>query len=401
MSAGGAIPIAPLCCSGYNESVNSRLLAIKIGNSNVNVGVFEDSSLLAHWRAHTETNQTADEYALLLSDFFAQASLLDHWRGAIIVSVVPPLTTTFQEVCRHHLEIDPFIVGPRLKTGMPIRYDNVRSLGADRLVMVASDRLSAFDVILPDGIPNKGRVLTQISAFWFRQMAELVPNHIISTDVADFPEPFRSRPEIFAGRSMLVRKTRPLPVECVVRGYITGSGWNDYQRTGSVCGIPLPAGLVESAKLPTPIFTPSTKAEQGAHDENISYAEVSRQLGEPLAARVRDLTLEIYRRGADFAAGKGIIIADTKFEFGLAPDGSVVWIDEALTPDSSRFWPMDQYRVGGAQPSFDKQYVRDYLLKIKWNKKPPAPRLPEEVIATTARKYEEALERLTGRKLEM
>lgn len=266
----------------------------------------------------------------------------------------------------------------------------------DRLLIVATDRLSAFDVVLPDGIPNKGRVLTQISAFWFRRMADLVPNHILSTATGDFPEPYRSRPDVFAGRSMLVRKTRPLPVECVVRGYIAGSGWNDYRRTGGICGIPLPAGLTESAKIPEPIFTPSTKAEQGVHDENISYDEVVKELGPALAGRVRDLTLEIYRRGADLAAARGIIIADTKFEFGVDPSGAVVWIDEALTPDSSRFWPMNSYRAGGAQPSFDKQYVRDYLLSVGWNKKPPAPRLPEEVIRTTSRKYEDALLQLTG-----
>jgi phosphoribosylaminoimidazole-succinocarboxamide synthase len=269
----------------------------------------------------------------------------------------------------------------------------------DRLLIVATDRLSAFDVVLPDGIPNKGRVLTQISAFWFRRMADLVPNHILGTATGDFPEPFRSRPDVFAGRSMLVRKTRPLPVECVARGYIAGSGWNDYRRTGGICGIPLPAGLTESAKIPEPIFTPSTKAEQGVHDENISYEEVVKELGPALAGRVRDLTLEIYKRGAELAAARGIIIADTKFEFGLDPSGAVVWIDEALTPDSSRFWPMDSYRAGGAQPSFDKQYVRDYLLSVGWNKKPPAPRLPEDVIRTTSRKYEDALHQLTGESL--
>ncbi len=266
----------------------------------------------------------------------------------------------------------------------------------DRLLIVATDRLSAFDVVLPDGIPEKGKVLTQISAFWFRLMAAMVPNHVLSTAVADFPEPFRARPELFAGRSMLVRKTRPLPVECVVRGYLSGSGWNDYRRNGTVCGIPLPPGLQESQKLPQPLFTPSTKAEQGAHDENISYEEVVRLIGEPTAVRVRDLTLALYSRGAAFAAEKGIIIADTKFEFGLDDADQVVWIDEALTPDSSRFWPMDRYRPGGPQPSYDKQYVRDYLLSIRWDKKPPAPRLPAEVIRTTTEKYLESLERLTG-----
>ena len=268
----------------------------------------------------------------------------------------------------------------------------------DRLLIVATDRLSAFDVVLPDGIPEKGKVLTQISAFWFRLMGEIVPNHVLSTAVADFPEPFRSRPELFAGRSMLVRKTRPLSVECVVRGYLSGSGWNDYRSTGTVCSIPLPSGLRESQKLPRPLFTPSTKAEQGAHDENISYEEVIRLIGKPLASRVRDLTLELYSRGAAYAADKGIIIADTKFEFGLL-DGQLLLIDEVLTPDSSRFWPADQYQPGRSQPSFDKQFVRDYLLGIHWDKKPPAPSLPRDIIETTASKYQEALLRLTGEPL--
>ena len=283
----------------------------------------------------------------------------------------------------------------------PTRQGKVRDIYdlGDRLLVVATDRLSAFDVVLPDGIPGKGEVLTRISAFWFRRMRDAVPNHLISVDLADFPEPFRSRPDLFAGRSMLVTKTSPLPVECVVRGYISGSGWNDYLKTGQVCGIALPAGLRESDKLPTPLFTPSTKAEQGVHDENIAFDDVARLLGRETAARVRDLTIELYRRGAEYALTRGIIIADTKFEFGLREDGEVVWIDEALTPDSSRFWPVTSYTPGGPQPSFDKQFVRDYLLAVKWNKKPPAPKLPPEVIQTTTQKYAEALERLTGEHL--
>jgi phosphoribosylaminoimidazole-succinocarboxamide synthase len=284
----------------------------------------------------------------------------------------------------------------------PTKQGKVRDLYdlEDRLLIVATDRISAFDVILPDGIPNKGRVLTQISTFWFNRLKHVVANHILTTDVRDFPEPFRSAPEIFGGRSMLVKKTKPLPVECIVRGYISGSGWNEYQKGQSICGIPLPAGLRESDRLPTPIFTPSTKAEQGVHDENISYEEVVKILGEPLASRIRELTLTLYTEGAGYAAGKGIIIADTKFEFGTDERGAVVWIDEAMTPDSSRFWPMDRYTPGGAQPSYDKQYVRDYLLSLHWDKKPPAPALPGDVIATTSRKYAEALRRLTGKEVE-
>jgi len=281
----------------------------------------------------------------------------------------------------------------------PTKQGKVRDLYdlGDTLLIVATDRLSAFDVILPDGIPNKGRVLTQISSFWFERLSHIVPNHLLSTEVGDFPEPFRSAPEIFAGRSMLVKKTNPLPVECVVRGYIAGSGWNDYRKTSSICGIALPPGLRESDKLPRPIFTPSTKAEQGVHDENIAFEEVVRTVGADLGGTLRDLTLALYSAGADYAATRGIIIADTKFEFGIDKSGAVVWIDEALTPDSSRFWPMDQYRPGGPQPSFDKQFVRDYLLSVRWDRKPPAPRLPQEIIVTTSRKYEESLKLLTGR----
>jgi phosphoribosylaminoimidazole-succinocarboxamide synthase len=281
----------------------------------------------------------------------------------------------------------------------PAKQGKVRDIFdlGNQLIIVATDRLSAFDVVLPDGIPNKGKVLTQISAFWFDHMADAVRNHVVATDVTKFPEPFRSAPEVFGGRSMLVKKTQPLAVECIVRGYLSGSGWNDYRETRSVCGIKLPPGLRESDKLPEPLFTPSTKAELGVHDENIGFEDVVDIVGGEVARKIRDLSLAIYTRGADYAAAKGIIIADTKFEFGLDDDGSVIWIDEALTPDSSRFWPVDHYRPGGAQPSFDKQFVRDYLLSLRWNKKPPAPRLPEDVVKTTGRKYEEALELLTGR----
>jgi len=280
----------------------------------------------------------------------------------------------------------------------PTRKGKVRDIFdlGDSLLIVATDRLSAFDVILPDGIPNKGKVLTQISAFWFRHLARIVPHHVLSTDVKDFPQPFRSAPEVFAGRSMLVRKTQPLPVECVVRGYLAGSGWNDYRKTGAVCGLALPPGLRESEKLPAPLFTPSTKAEMGIHDENIAFDDVVRLVGKQRAEQLRDVSLRIYTEGASYAATRGIIIADTKFEFGIDESGELVWIDEALTPDSSRFWPVDHYAPGGAQPSFDKQFVRDYLLSIKWDKTPPAPRLPETVIRTTTEKYEEALKRLTG-----
>ncbi len=284
----------------------------------------------------------------------------------------------------------------------PTKQGKVRDLYdlGDSMLIAATDRLSAFDVILPDGIPNKGKVLTQISAFWFEKLSSVVKNHVITTDVKNFPEPFRSAPEIFGGRSMLVKKTKPIEVECVVRGYLSGSGWNEYKKSTSICGIPLPDGLKESDKLSAPIFTPTTKAPIGMHDENISFKQVVNLLGKELATTLRDLTLTLYSKGAEYAATKGIIIADTKFEFGLDENGAVMWIDEALTPDSSRFWPMDLYKPGGAQPSFDKQFVRDYLLSINWNKQPPAPKLPEDVIRTTSKKYEEALKLLSGRNVE-
>jgi len=284
----------------------------------------------------------------------------------------------------------------------PARKGKVRDIYdlGNALLIVATDRISAFDVVLPGGIPNKGKVLTQLSKFWFEKLSTVVPNHLLSVEVSDFPEPFRSQPAVFAGRSMLVKKTRPLPVECVVRGYVSGSGWNDYRRTGAICGIELPKGLRESEKLSTPIFTPSTKAEQGLHDENISFDEVVDLLGDERAEKLRSVSLALYQQGAGYAETRGIIIADTKFEFGEDDDGRLVWIDEALTPDSSRFWPRDQYTPGGAQPSFDKQFVRDYLLAIKWDKNPPAPILPQDVVTTTSQKYAEAFRRLTDRDLE-
>ena len=265
----------------------------------------------------------------------------------------------------------------------------------DRLLLVATDRLSAFDVVLPDPIPDKGRVLTRISLFWFDQMAPIIANHVITADVARYPAVCRPYTEILQGRSMLVRKARPLPIECVVRGYLSGSGWQSYRKTGEVCGLRLPDGLVESAPLPEAIFTPSTKAAQGLHDENIDFEAAAALIGPELAGRVRDLSLAIYHRGARLAETKGIIIADTKFEFGLI-DGDIILIDEVLTPDSSRFWPKETYRPGGPQQSFDKQYVRDYLLTLDWDKRPPGPSLPEAVIAQTRAKYIDALKRLAG-----
>jgi phosphoribosylaminoimidazole-succinocarboxamide synthase len=266
----------------------------------------------------------------------------------------------------------------------------------DRLLIVATDRLSAFDVILPTPIPDKGRVLTQLSLFWFDKLADVIPHHVLSaTDFSGALAPYRAALE---GRAMVVRRTQPIPIECVARGYISGSGWKDYRATGKICGIPLPAGLRESDRLPQPIFTPATKATTG-HDENISFEQAAAQIGEPLATRLRDITLEVYRRASEFAAARGIIIADTKLEFGLIGN-DLIWIDEALTPDSSRFWPADSYAPGKAQPSFDKQYVRDYLERIGWNKQPPAPALPPDVVSATRAKYREAYERLTGHALD-
>lgn len=266
----------------------------------------------------------------------------------------------------------------------------------EHLLIVTSDRLSAFDVIMNEGIPKKGQVLNQISIFWFNQMADIIPNHIVATEVNDFPAETHAYRDQLEGRSMLVKKAKPLPVECIVRGYVSGSGWKEYQQNGNICGIPLPANLLESARLDEPIFTPSTKAELGEHDENISFAETVKLCGQALAEQVRDKTLEIYSRARDFAWNKGIIIADTKFEFGTMDDGSLIWIDEALSPDSSRFWPKELYKPGGPQQSFDKQFVRDYLETLDWNKQAPPPPLPAEIVNKTSEKYQEALFQLTG-----
>ena len=265
----------------------------------------------------------------------------------------------------------------------------------ENLLMVATDRISAFDVVMPDPVPDKGIILTQISLYWFEIMKPIIENHVISANVNDYPAACRPYAETLRGRSMLVKKTEPLSIECVVRGYISGSGWKSYQETGNVCGIDLPEGLQESDKLPEPIFTPSTKEELGAHDINIDFAEAEKRIGKDLASKVRDVSLAIYKKGAELAAEKEIIIADTKFEFGLLA-GQLIFIDEVLTPDSSRFWPKETYQPGGAQQSFDKQYVRDHLLSIKWNKQPPAPALPEDIIRNTRKKYLEALTQLTG-----
>jgi phosphoribosylaminoimidazole-succinocarboxamide synthase len=284
---------------------------------------------------------------------------------------------------------------PGLKLRGRGKVRDIYELG-DQLLIVATDRLSAFDVVLPTPIPDKGKVLTQISLFWFDKLAGIIPNHVIAAK--DFSGELTQYAASLNGRAMLVRKTEPAPIECVVRGYISGSGWKDYQKTGAICGIPLPAGLRESDKLPEPIFTPSTKATTG-HDENISFDETVARIGRPLAEKLRDVSLTIYQRASEHAAERGIIIADTKFEFGLIGD-ELIWIDEALTPDSSRFWPADEFVPGRAQPSFDKQFVRDYLEKIGWNKQPPAPALPADVVTATQSKYRDAYQRVTGHALD-
>ena len=280
-------------------------------------------------------------------------------------------------------------------------YDAGSVEGNDALLFVATDRISAFDCVMPNGIPHKGEVLTQISLFWFEKLRGLAANHLITADVARYPEPFRRAEELLRGRSMLVRKARMVPVECVVRGYLAGSGWKDYRATGSLCGIPLPAGLRESDRLPEPLFTPATKAPSG-HDINIPLSEVEKIAGAPLAGRMRDLSLALYQKASEWAESRGIIIADTKFELGLIGDEGheeLILADEALTPDSSRFWPRDGYSPGGPQPSFDKQFVRDYLETLDWNKQPPAPALPANVVERTSEKYLEAYRLLTGRSL--
>jgi phosphoribosylaminoimidazole-succinocarboxamide synthase len=272
------------------------------------------------------------------------------------------------------------------------------AVGRDHLLIVTTDRLSAFDVVLPDPIPDKGRVLNELSNFWFRKLGHIVPNHLDGVAPDSVVRAGEEAAQV-KGRSVVARKLKPLPVEAVVRGYLIGSGWKDYQKTGAVCGISLPRGLKQADKLPEVIFTPATKAEAGAHDENISFAQVEKMVGKDLAARLRDVSIRLYREAAEFASERGIIIADTKFEFGTDANGNLVLIDEALTADSSRFWPADEYRPGTSPPSFDKQYVRDYLETLDWNKTPPAPRLPADVIAKTSEKYREALYRLTGQRL--
>ncbi|MDK2122689.1 phosphoribosylaminoimidazolesuccinocarboxamide synthase [Parachitinimonas caeni] len=267
-------------------------------------------------------------------------------------------------------------------------------IDANRMLMIATDRLSAFDVILTEPIPDKGKLLTAISNFWFAKLASVVPNHL----TGEKPEDFVSAADLpqVAGRAVVAKRLKPVPVEAIVRGYIAGSGWKDYQKTGAICGIALPAGLKEASKLPEPIFTPSTKAAVGDHDENISFDELTGKIGAELAAKVRDTAIRLYQAASEYAASRGIIIADTKFEFGLDAEGNLTLMDEALTPDSSRFWPADSYREGISPPSFDKQFVRDWLESTGWNKQPPAPTVPADVAARTADKYREALERLTG-----
>jgi len=282
---------------------------------------------------------------------------------------------------------------PGIKLWKRGKVRDVYELG-DQLLVVATDRLSAFDVVLPTGIPGKGVLLTQMSLFWFELLKDVVPNHVVTADVGEYPAELGSFRDQLEGRSMLVQKTDVLPIECVVRGYIVGSGWKDYKKTGAICGIALPAGLSESDRLEPPIFTPATKAETG-HDENISYETMVGTVGQERAAEARRVSLEIYERARAHAEARGIIVADTKFEFGVR-DGRLIWIDEALTPDSSRFWPRDAYAPGRSQPSFDKQFVRDYLETLVWDKQPPGPELPPEVVARTLEKYVEAFERLRG-----
>jgi phosphoribosylaminoimidazole-succinocarboxamide synthase len=287
-----------------------------------------------------------------------------------------------------------------IPSGNLVSRGKVRDIYAtdEALILVATDRISAFDSVLSPGIAGRGEILTRLSTFWFKRFADRVPNHLLATELADFPEPFQDHPEL-AGRSVMARRLEPVPVECVARGYLAGSGWKEYQADGTVCGIELPAGLTESAELPEPIFTPATKATDG-HDENISFERMVGIVGEETATRLRDLTLELYTAAADYARDRGILIADTKFEFGFDGDGNIVWMDEALTPDSSRFWPADDYQPGRSQASFDKQYVRDWLEASGWDKEPPAPTLPPEVVEGTLSRYLEAYRLLTGEDLE-
>jgi phosphoribosylaminoimidazole-succinocarboxamide synthase len=279
----------------------------------------------------------------------------------------------------------------------------VRDLYAvgEALLLVATDRISAFDHVLATGIPGKGTILTQLSLFWFELLHDVVPNHLITADVAQYPAILHPYANQLRGRSMLVKRAQMFPVECVVRGYLSGSGWKDYKAHSSVCGIPLPTGLRESDKLPQPLFTPATKSASGEHDENISFHEMTTRIGEPAATKLQGRSLAIYDRAATYAADCGVILADTKFEFGVTPKDGIVLADEVLTPDSSRYWPANQYKPGGAQPSFDKQFVRDYLERIQWNKQAPAPALPEDIVAKTQRKYLDAYRLLTGKELNL
>jgi phosphoribosylaminoimidazole-succinocarboxamide synthase len=318
--------------------------------------------------------------------------------GALVRSALPP---------EDRVPLASPVLQTTLFDRLPDRQGKVRDIYDfdDSLLIVASDRISAFDYVLGSGIPDKGKVLTQISEFWFERTRAIAANHLRSTDPSDYPAAARSAAGLLRGRSMLVVRTAPLPIECVARGYLAGSGWKDYAATGAICGVRLPAGLRESDRLPDPIFTPATKATSG-HDENITEREAAQLVGDALMERVRDLTLRLYRDGAAHAESRGIVVADTKFEFGLLPDDGrppvdrVILIDEVLTPDSSRFWPRDSYRPGGPQPSFDKQFVRDYLERIRWNKQPPVPSLPDDVVTKTREKYLEAFRRLTGRELQ-
>jgi phosphoribosylaminoimidazole-succinocarboxamide synthase len=295
---------------------------------------------------------------------------------------------------------DAIVLSTSIEGLPPPRRGKVRDIyeTEDCLLIVATDRVSAFDVVLPDGIPGKGRVLTRLSRFWFHSLAEIVPHHLVSVEVNDFPPPCRPYHEMLTGRAMLVKKAQPLPVECIVRGYLAGSGWQEYRATQSVCGIPLPPGLRESERLPEPIFTPSTKAPEGQHDENIPFSEVKRLIGFKLAARIRDVSLALYRAAHAYAQTKGFLLADTKFEFGQR-DGQLLLIDEAFTPDSSRFWRADVYQPGAPQESYDKQIIRNYLLSLGWDRKPPAPHLPPEIITQAAARYQEICERLIGEKV--
>jgi len=286
---------------------------------------------------------------------------------------------------------------PNLKLVKQGKVRDIYDLG-EYFLIVSTDRLSAFDVIMAQGIPYKGEVLTRISSFWFDYVKDIIDNHIIATDVNEFPKECREYAEDLKGRSMLVKKAEVIPIECIVRGYISGSGWNDYKKTGKISGIELPAGLVESEKLPEPIFTPSTKAEIGLHDENISFSEAEKIIDKSKLDRIKEATLAIYKKASEFALTKGIIIADTKMEFGVYKD-QVIIVDELLTPDSSRFWPLATYKKGGAQESYDKQFVRDYLLSIQFNKQPPPPQLPEDIIQKTGKKYLDALFELTGERI--